>query len=59
MKHTGILKASFLLALYVAASLMAGCVVATPREGYYDRPHHRWYHDHAWVVCGPRDLHCR
>jgi hypothetical protein len=41
------------------AALMAGCVVATPNEGYYDRDHHRYYHEHVWVDCGERDDHCR
>jgi hypothetical protein len=38
-----------------------GCVgVVEPREGYLDRDHHRWYHEHAWVACGgPEDAHCR
>jgi len=35
-----------------------GCVVE-PREGYFDRDHHRWWHEHAWVECGERDEHCR
>lgn len=51
---------SFLLGLAV---LSAGCVVATPRdgyrEGYYDRDQHRYYHEHVWVACGDRDDHCR
>lgn len=47
---------SCLLAL--AVMFVSGCVVA-PREGYYDRPHHRWYHNHAWVVCADNDEHCR
>ncbi len=37
---------------------VSGCVVE-PREGFYDRDHHRWYHDHAWVACGDHDDHCR
>ncbi|HEV2701038.1 MAG TPA: hypothetical protein VGV09_05380 [Steroidobacteraceae bacterium] len=41
------------------AVLMAGCVVATPSEGYYDRGHHRYWHEHVWVACGDRDDHCR
>ena len=40
------------------AVLTAGCVVA-PREGYYDRDHHRYYHEHVWVACGDSDEHCR
>jgi len=39
-------------------SLSTGCIVA-PREGYYDRDHARYYHDHAWVACGERDERCR
>lgn len=41
-----------------AATFVSGCVVATPREGYYDRDHHRWYHEHAWHDCVERDEHC-
>jgi hypothetical protein len=51
---------SLLLAI---AAISAGCVVAGPRdgyrEGYYDRDHHRYYHEHVWVACGDRDDHCR
>jgi hypothetical protein len=37
-------------------SLLAGCVIApAPRDGYYDRPPHRYYHDHEWHQCGDRD----
>jgi len=45
------------------ATMAAGCVV-TPRdhdeyrEGYYDRDHHRYYHDHAWHECDEHDEHC-
>ena len=35
------------------------CVVAEPREGYYDRPHHRYYHERGWHECGPDDHYCR
>ena len=41
------------------AVLTAGCVVAPYREGYYDRDHHRYYHQNAWVTCGDNDEHCR
>jgi hypothetical protein len=41
------------------AVLTTGCVVATPSEGYYDRDHHRYWHEHVWVSCGDRDDHCR
>jgi hypothetical protein len=37
--------------------LLASCVVE-PTEGYYDRDHHRWYHEHAWHECGAGDPHC-
>ena len=38
-----------------------GCVVPVheePHEGYYDRDHHRWYHEHGWHDCEEHDLHC-
>ncbi len=38
--------------------LVSGCVVTEPREGYYDRDHNRWYHDHGWSACGEHDAHC-
>jgi hypothetical protein len=44
----------FLLGLMLLAP---GCVVET-REGYYDREHHRWYHEHAWHECDRDDTHC-
>jgi hypothetical protein len=37
---------------------MSGCVVAEPREGYYDRDHHRYYHEHTWRECHEHDEHC-
>jgi hypothetical protein len=46
---------SFLVGL---AALSAGCVVG-PREGYYDRDQHRYYHEHSWVTCTDNDEHCR
>ena len=42
-------------------SVLAGCIIAPdhgPREGYYDRPHHRYYHDHGWHDCHDRDDYC-
>ena len=48
--------ASFLLALIAIAS---GCVVAEPREGYYDHDHHRYYHEHVWHECVVGDPFCR
>ncbi len=50
-----IAKSSLLLALI---SLAFGCVV-TPTEGYYDRDHHRYYHEHEWHECGEHDTYCR
>ncbi len=47
------------LVLWSLSLMLSGCVVAEPREGYYDHEHHRWYHEHVWVTCGPADEHCR
>ena len=38
-------------------SLILGCGRG-PREGEYDRDHHRYYHEHAWHDCADRDEHC-
>ena len=47
--------------------MVSGCVIDRehtvtrehePTEGYYDRAGHRYYHEHAWVVCDDRDPHC-
>lgn len=39
--------------------LVSGCVIA-PREGYYDRTHHRYYHDRSWHDCRDRgERYCR
>jgi hypothetical protein len=46
----------------IVAALIAfatGCVVAEPREGYYDHDHHRYYREHTWHECVERDEHCR
>ena len=57
MKHANrIVIGGLLLGLAV---LSAGCVVAAPNEGYYDRDHHRYYHEHVWVTCVDNDNHCR
>ncbi|HEX4152131.1 MAG TPA: hypothetical protein VHY75_07985 [Steroidobacteraceae bacterium] len=50
-----IARGSVLLTLI---SIAAGCLVAEPREGYWDHDHHRYYHDHNWHECGDRDEHC-
>jgi hypothetical protein len=43
-------------------ALLAGCVIAPdhggPRDGYYDRSHHRYYHDHGWHDCHGHDDYC-
>lgn len=28
------------------------------KEGYYDREHHRWWHENAWADCVENDVHC-
>jgi hypothetical protein len=55
-KSVIIAKSAFLTGLIALAS---ACVVAGPREGYYDRDHHRYYREHTWHECGDRDDHCR
>lgn len=54
----------------VLASLfvsLSGCVVRDRdyhgysqgyKERYYDREHHRWWHDEAWHACTEEDVHC-
>jgi hypothetical protein len=49
-----VLGGSFMLALIALAA--SACVVET-REGYWDREHNRYWHNHAWVVCDAD--HCR
>jgi hypothetical protein len=54
-----ILRGGILLGL---VALSSACVVAGPgsyHEGYYDRDHHRYYHENTWHECGERDEHCR
>jgi hypothetical protein len=46
------------LALVIAGSMLSGCVVRPPREGYYDRDHHRYYHEGHWHDCVEHDEHC-
>ena len=56
---TTVFKGTFLAGLVVLAS---ACVVAPRegyREGYYDRDHHRYYHENTWHECADRDEHCR
>ncbi len=57
MRNTQRVFKGGLLAALVA--LAAACVVAEPREGYYDSGHHRYYREHSWHECIERDEHCR
>jgi hypothetical protein len=57
MKNTAsVLKVGILLALTIFSS---ACVVAEPREGYYDHDHARYYHEHTWHECGEHNDFCR
>jgi hypothetical protein len=47
---------SFLLGLIAFTS---ACVVSEPHEGYWDRDHHRYYHEHGWHDCTAADHYCR
>ncbi len=51
-----IAQCGILLAAFMASS---GCVVVEPRNDYYDRDHHRYYHEHVWRECVEHDEHCR
>jgi hypothetical protein len=54
-----VLKGSFLLGLIALAT---GCIVAEPRhydDGYYDRDHHRYWHENRWHDCGDHSDYCR
>jgi hypothetical protein len=48
--------------LLVLMVTMSACVIG-PRdghhEGYYDRDHHRYFHENAWHDCAGRDARCR
>jgi hypothetical protein len=52
----GLIRGSFLVGLIAMAS---ACVVAEPREGYYDRDHHRYYREHTWHECEEHGEYCR
>ena len=47
------------LLLGVMFANLSGCVVAEPREGYYDHDHNRWYHEHHWHGCEEPGAICR
>jgi len=51
----GVVKGGIIAGLVALAS---GCIVAEPREGYYDHDHHRYYREHTWHECGDHDDHC-
>jgi hypothetical protein len=51
-----IVQFSFLLGLFAVTS---GCIVPGPREGFYDRDHARYYHEHAWHPCSEHGEFCR
>ncbi len=51
-----VVRGGFLVGLIAFAS---ACVVAEPREGFYDHDHHRYYHEHAWHECVEHDAYCR
>jgi uncharacterized protein YceK len=54
--------------LVTLMTLTSGCIVEHDRgdrgyhegykEGYYDREHHRWWHESAWRDCIENDEHC-
>ncbi len=48
-------QGGFILGLILFAS---ACVVA-PREGQYDRDHHRYYHERGWHDCSEHSENCR
>jgi hypothetical protein len=52
----GLIRGSFLVGLIAMAS---ACVVAEPREGYYDRDQHRYYREHTWHECTEHGEYCR
>jgi hypothetical protein len=56
MSTRRIAAAGFLVGLL---SLLAVGCGRGPREGDYDRDHHRYYHERAWHDCADRDEHCR
>jgi hypothetical protein len=57
MKNLPLIAKSSLMMVLI--SLASACVVAEPRNGYYDRDHHRYYHERSWHDCREHDEHCR
>jgi hypothetical protein len=67
MRSSRLICAMSSLLMLCCGFMLNGCVVdrehtvereRPPTEGYYDREHHRWYHENAWVMCDDRDPHC-
>ena len=56
MKTRYLVKSTLLMGLLALAS---GCIITTPREGYYDHEHHRYYREHTWHECVEHDAYCR
>jgi hypothetical protein len=52
---TLIAQSGIVLALLIS---LGGCAIE-PRNDYYDRDHHRYYHEHVWHDCAQQDEHCR
>lgn len=72
MKVPSRLTAAVSFAAIGALMALSGCVVHDREvvhdnagyqrgydEGYYDREHHRYWHDRAWRDCVENDEHCR
>jgi len=55
MNAKRLMLACFLLGI---VGVVSGCV-AVPAEGYYDRDHHRYWHEHAWHDCSEHGEFCR
>jgi len=47
-----------MLLTLLVVPFVSGCVLE-PNEGYYDRDHQRYYHDHGWVACDRDGDDCR
>jgi hypothetical protein len=47
------------LSILLGLIAFVSACVAEPREGYWDRDHNRYYHEHAWHACAQEDNFCR
>jgi len=45
--------------MVLAMVVMSTACIVEPRNDYYDRDHHRYYHDHGWHECGDHNDYCR